>query len=328
LLIDKSSHQRTLVITVFARLPEVVESELRDLFEADKSLTFRRVGPRVYVDGIVRTEGEKKRVEQAVKGYNGQAVSLVRIDPEVVQPRTNIRLDLTFIEMRRRDNERLGLFWPKSYGATGTLSGSLNLMTGTLSAAYEVVDQAMPSLEAAAQYGWVKIHKRAALITVSGRRASYEAGGEVNVAVAGSQAAEIRSIPYGARLTVTPKLSDDERIVDLEVVAEVSDLSETSQSIPGRTISKVDTLVHLGLGQSIMLSGLDSESEGTTKEGIPYLSKIPILGLLFGARSHSEEQTESLIVITPTVIDHPDRVGKKLLDDAVSRFGEFEGKFE
>ena len=328
LLINKSGKERTVLITVFARLPEVVESELRDLFAEDKNLSFRRVGPRVFVDGIAETDGAQKRVEQAVKQYKGQAVSLVRVDPEAVRPRTNIRLDLTFVELRRRDGDRFGLYWPESYGATGALSGTLDLMTGTLSAAYEVVDQAMPALEAAAQYGWIKIHKKAALITVPGRRASYEVGGEVNVAVAGSQAAEIRSIPYGARLIVTPRLSKDERTVDLEVTAEVSDLAETSQSVPGRTVSKVDTLVHLGIGQSIMLSGLESESEGTTKKGLPYLSKVPILGLLFGTRSHSEEETESLIVITPTVLDHPDRVGKKLLDEAVARFNEFEGKFE
>lgn len=327
LLIEKSGAQKTLVITVFARLPETVEKELRELLAADKNLTFRRIGPRVFVDGVVNTEGEIKRVAQAVKGYDGQAMSLVRIDLEAVQARTNIRLDLTFIEMRRRDGDRFGLYWPESYGATGALQGSLNLMTGTLSAAYEVVDQAMPALEAAAQYGWVKIHKKAALITVPGRRAAYEVGGEVNVAIAGSQAAELRSIPYGARLTVTPRLSRDEKTMDLEVNVEISELSETSQSVPGRTISKVDTLVHLGLGQSIMLSGLDSESEGTTKKGFPYLSKIPILGLLFGTRSHNEEQVESLILITPTVLDHPDRVGKKLLDEAVSHFNEFDGDF-
>jgi pilus assembly protein CpaC len=328
LLIDKSGGQRTLVITVFARLPEVVENELRDLFSKDQNLSFRRAGPRVFVDGIADTEGERKRVEQAVKGYKGQAVSLVRVDAEAVRPRTNIRLDLTFVEMRQRDTNGFGLSWPESYGAGGALSGSLNLMTGTLSAAYEVLDQAMPSLEAAARYGWAKIRKKAALITVPGRRASFEAGGEVNVTVTGSQAAELRSIPYGARLSVTPRLSKDARTIDLEVTAEISELSETSQNVPGRVISKVDTLVHLGIGQSIMLSGLDSESENVTKEGLPYLSKIPILGLLFGTRHHAEEQSESLIVITPTVLDHPDRLGKKLLDEALVRFEEFDGDFE
>ncbi len=328
MLFDKQGSRKTVFITVFARMPETVEKELKELFAQDKTLTFKKVGARVFVDGEVRTDSEKKRVEQAVKGYNGQAISLIYIDPDVVQPRTNIRLDLTFVELKKRDNDRFGISWPSSYGGSGVLSGSIDLLTGTLSAAYQLMDQAMPSLEVAAQYGWIKIHKKAALITVNGRKSTYEAGGEVNVAVAGSQAAELRTIPYGARLIVTPRLSDDDKTLDLEVIAEVSDLSETTQNVPGRTMSRVDTLVHLGIGQSIMLSGLNSESKGVTKEGFPYLSKIPILGLLFGTRRHVEEQTESLIVITPTVLDRPDRIGKKLLDEAAVKFQNFEGKFK
>jgi pilus assembly protein CpaC len=186
----------------------------------------------------------------------------------------------------------------------------------------------MPSLEAAARYGWIKIRKRATVITTSGHQASYEAGGEVNVAIASSQSAELRSIPYGARLVVTPRLSEDERILDLEVEAVVSDLTETTQDVPGRSISRVQTLVHLGLGQSIMLSGLEATTKSTTKEGLPYLSKIPIFGLLFGTRSHTEEQVEGIIVITPTVLDNLDREGRRRLEEVLVRFKEFDGKFE
>jgi type II secretory pathway component GspD/PulD (secretin) len=77
-----------------------------------------------------------------------------------------------------------------------------------------------------------------------------------------------------------------------------------------------------------MLSGLDSQTESITKEGIPVLSKIPILGLLFGTRSHEESQAEGVIIITPTVLDHVDRVGKQLLEDAIAKFNQFEGDFD
>ncbi len=77
----------------------------------------------------------------------------------------------------------------------------------------------------------------------------------------GSQAAELRMVPYGARLTVLPRLAKSDDIVDLEVDAEVSDLTETTQDVPGRSIARVKTLVHLGLGQSILLGGLDAESK-------------------------------------------------------------------
>ncbi len=328
LLIDHKGKEKTIAITVFAMLPKTVVQELEKLFGNMDTIRLRQVGARVFIDGTVSTETSLRRVEQAAKIYKGQVASLVELDPTAVRPRTNIRLDLMFIEMRNRDSDKLGIHWPGQYGATAVLQGSLDLTTGGLTAAYEVVDQALPSLEAAARYGWIKIRKRATVITTSGHQASYEAGGEVNVAIAGSQSAELRSIPYGARLVVTPRLSEDEQILDLEVEAVVSDLTETTQDVPGRSVSRVQTLVHLGLGQSIMLSGLEAESESTTKEGLPYLSKIPILGLLFGTRSHVEEQVEGIIVITPTVLDNLDRDGKRRLEEALVRFEEFDGKFE
>jgi pilus assembly protein CpaC len=162
-------------------------------------------------------------------------------------------------------------------------------------------------------------------LTTSGNRATYSAGCEVNVAVAGSQAAEIRAIAYGCALTVLPRLDPGPGVLDLEVQAEVSDLTETSADVPGRTISKVSTLVHLGLGQSIVLSGLDAESASKGKSGLPGLSRVPILGMLFGVHRSREEQVNGLIAITPAVIDDPGRDGRRRLDEALARFERFRG---
>jgi pilus assembly protein CpaC len=328
LLIGRNGTERTLPIVVYDRRPGAIGKELGQLLGDLDGIELRRVGSRIFIDGTVPNKGAQRRVEQVALLYRGQVASIVQIDPNAVHARPNIRLDLTFVELRRRDGYNLGISWPGSIGASGTVSGSLDLLTGDLTAAYTVVDQALPSLEAAAQNGWAKIRKRATVMTTSGHRASYEAGGEVNVAITGSQAAELRTVPYGARLTVTPRLNDEERIIDLEVDAEVADLTETTQDVPGRTVSRVQTLVHLGLGQSIMLSGLDSESETDSTGGWPGLSRIPIFGLLFGTRSHTKDRTEGLIVITPTVIERIDHAGKRLLEAALEKFATFDGDFE
>ena len=165
-------------------------------------------------------------------------------------------------------------------------------------------------------------------MTTSGSEATYEAGGEVNVAIAGSQAAELRTVSYGARLVVTPRLSSNQNLLDLEVEAEISDLSETTQDVPGRIVSRVQTLVHLRLGQSILLGGLDAESEKDTKTGLPGLSRIPILGMLFGTKHHRDEREEGLIIITPTVLDNVDQRGKRQLEQALRKYEQFKGGFE
>ncbi len=327
LLIGRNGKERGLQITVFSQHPETIEREVKHLLGDLAGLELRRIGPRIFIDGTVLSKSVLQRVEQVAKVYRGQVASLAQIDPHAVRPQTNIRLDLVFVGLRKRSGLNAGVSWPAAIGNTGTLEGSMDLMTGGLTASYKVVDQALPALEAAARHGWVRVRKRATVMTTSGNQATYEAGGEVNVAVTGSQAAELRTVPYGARLTVLPRLAKSDDIVDLEVDAEVSDLTETTQDVPGRSIARVKTLVHLGLGQSILLGGLDAESESSTKSGLPLLSRIPIIGFFFGTTNHQESREEGLIIITPSIIDNVDRQGKRLLEEALKKFETFEGDF-
>ena len=201
-----------------------------------------------------------------------------------------------------------------------------DLVTGLPTASYKVVNQAMPVLQAAQSMGHVKIKKRAYLVTTSDNEATYSSGGVVNVPIASSQAAELRTIPYGCTLKVLPRLDVESGLIDLQVEAEVSELKETNQDAPGRTLSKVSTLVHLGLGQSVVLSGLDSHTESKTKSGIPFLSRIPILGMLFGVHKKHSEKITGLVAITPVVLDNVDRDSRRQLDEALKKFKNFNGK--
>ncbi len=327
LLIRRDGSRRSVPITVFARHPEEICAEIRELLADEPGVRLQRIGSRIFVDGTVGSEAALERARRVADLYPGQVSSLLQIDPNLVRTRTNIRLDLAFVELRAGDRWSAGIDWPAKIGGTQRLGGSVDLTTGAVSATYEVVDQALPAIEAAARSGWARIRKRATLITTSGNRASYHAGGEVNVAVAGSQAAELRTVPYGCELTVLPRLDTGPGILDLEVEAEVSDLAETSQQVPGRTISRVATLVHLGLGQSIVLSGLEAESESSYRQGLPLLSRIPLLGFFFGTGGADEERVEGLIAITPTVLDDLERGAKKELEKMLSRFESFDGDF-
>jgi pilus assembly protein CpaC len=328
LLIQRDGKEKTVAITVFSKRPAEIFGELSELLDDLGELNLRRVGARIFIDGFASSNSALARVEQVARIYDGQVVSLVQVDAKAVRPRTNIRLDLVFVGLRKKGNYKLGISWPTTYGATATIGGAVNLLTGGFAAALQVVDQALPFLEAASRYGFVRFRKRATVMTTSGNQATYEAGGEVNVAIAGSQAAELRTVPYGARLVVTPRLSGKGDALDLEVEAEISDLSETTQDVPGRIISKVQTVVHLRLGQSILLGGLDAESEKDSKTGLPGLSRIPVLGLLFGTKNHHDEKEEGLIIITPTVLENVDQDGKRRLEQALSKFEKFKGRFQ
>jgi general secretion pathway protein D len=57
-------------------------------------------------------------------------------------------------------------------------------------------------------------------------------------------------------------------------------------------------------GQTVFLGGLISEQNSKGRSGVPYLHRVPIIGPLFGSRSDSRSRSETLVMLTPTVIEN------------------------
>ena len=69
---------------------------------------------------------------------------------------------------------------------------------------------------------------------------------------------------------------------------------------------QTNTTVTVKNGQTIVLSGIRTESEGTTKRKVPILGDIPILDLLFSSESEASVVSELVVFVTPIVVDNPD----------------------
>ena len=57
-------------------------------------------------------------------------------------------------------------------------------------------------------------------------------------------------------------------------------------------------------GQTIFLGGLISEQSTKGRTGVPYLNRIPIIGNLFGSTNTNTVRSETIVMITPTVIEN------------------------
>jgi general secretion pathway protein D len=64
-------------------------------------------------------------------------------------------------------------------------------------------------------------------------------------------------------------------------------------------------------GQSLVLGGIIQNRVEKTYTGIPFLSRLPLLGYLFRSTLDNVEKVELLILITPHVIASPEE-GKAL----------------
>ncbi|MDO8675415.1 MAG: hypothetical protein Q7K71_04790 [Candidatus Omnitrophota bacterium] len=76
----------------------------------------------------------------------------------------------------------------------------------------------------------------------------------------------------------------------------------TTIEAPQTTTKSINTLVKLREGQTVAIGGLITSYVQKTKQGVPVVSKIPVLGKLFEYSQNKNNKTELVIFITPRKI--------------------------
>ena len=337
LLIANDGSQRTLNINVFARSPELVEGELSQLLKGLNVKT-RRIGSQIIIDGVVGSQADLDRVQQVVKLYPKQVMSLVHLPQEGAPVSVNgevdrylIRIDFYFVQYDKTSSYALGMGWPDSIGAGATAELNYDFLLGsTRSATASVASQPLPRLDIASRHGWAKVLKHATVVTNNDSEAKFNSGGEQNFAVNTGLTIGLQTISFGTDITVMPHYDPQTRELGLKLEAESSDLTSSvaGTALPGRSLSKLTTNVSLKLGQSLVLSGIRSESLTQGSTGLPGLSEIPILGFLFGSHTESSIQSEGAIFVVPSVVQSVPAKSAELVDLAIQKFKDFDGDID
>jgi pilus assembly protein CpaC len=330
LLIYRDGSHKNWVINVFARSPEEVQRELLQLLQGSVGVHLRRIGSRFFIEGGVSTEADQKRYQHIAALYPGQVESLVQVGSVAQDRQFNIRIDFFFVQYDKDSGYNVGLGWPATVGAGTTVTNNFTydfIARAMTTATASVVNQPLPFLDIAAHRGWAKVNRQATLVTGNGNEARFSNGGEQNFSVSNNLTANIRPIEFGLNLTVLPRFDRDSRDMEVKVVADIGDLTPpgAGTNLPGRNTSKLETIVHLKLGQSIVLSGISTRTQRHEVTGVPILSDIPILGLLFGGHQREQADTEGAIFIVPSVIDTLPAASSAMIDDALHEYDRYSG---
>jgi general secretion pathway protein D len=107
----------------------------------------------------------------------------------------------------------------------------------------------------------------------------------------------------GTILNVTPRVNAG-GLVSLEISQEVSNVrpTEARSTTPTIATRKIESTVAVQSGQTVALGGLIRDERSKGSAGIPFLSRIPVVGFLFGNKSETALRTELLVLITPRVV--------------------------
>jgi general secretion pathway protein D len=128
----------------------------------------------------------------------------------------------------------------------------------------------------------------------------------------------------GVSLKVKPRASRDGTVF-MEITQEVSSPAgnaATTPTVNGNVSVNTNTLtteVAVKSGETVILAGLIKTEDSKTKGGLPGLSRLPLIGALFGSHNNSANRSELVVLITPTVVRDP-AGARKLTDEYGSRF--------
>ncbi len=124
--------------------------------------------------------------------------------------------------------------------------------------------------------------------------------------------ATTQMIETGVKLEVTPQITENGKIL-VQIHAENSDADDGPDGVFFNT-QEASTRLLLDDGETGVIAGLTVNTESQVKNGVPGVSKVPLLGRIF-SYDKKEKTQEELIIILNTRIIHPgDNSGGALPD--------------
>jgi general secretion pathway protein D len=112
---------------------------------------------------------------------------------------------------------------------------------------------------------------------------------------------KVTIVSVGVQLDVEVVIHND-GVVEMTVVPEVSSVTGFVDTIPVVETSTTTSRILVKDRKTVILGGLNKTEVRETRNGIPFLGRIPILGRLFSSRDSQNVQTELAIFLTPRIV--------------------------
>ncbi len=142
------------------------------------------------------------------------------------------------------------------------------------------------------------------IVTQDNQKASIESGRQIPIRIATSDKLSVVFVNATLKLDVTPQISADGNVnMTVDVTNDSVDFANQEAGSPPPIIKKeAKTVLKVKDGSTAVIGGVFVTNEGISQNGLPFLSKIPVLGWLFKNRSKTRTNEELLIFLTPKIV--------------------------
>jgi type II secretory pathway component GspD/PulD (secretin) len=256
----------------------------------------------------------------------GQGVPTI---PGVLLPDGSVLIDRTPVQLGRgsftdfpNPNTTLSGFLPISQSTGLPLGGNLiNLpisalpTSGALPAAglaFGIVAQKFNinlALQALAQQGKTRTLARPEIVTVENNKAIMSLGEEIPYATVSSAGTQIQFKEALLKLEVTPTVIREGELNKIKMLVIVENNSRgrevslgNSGNPPAINKRRAETLVLIQEGHRLVIGGVVNSRDANTVRKVPILGDMPLIGWLFKQKETSEDSSELVVFVTPSIL--------------------------
>lgn len=267
-----------------------------------------------------------------IKDSSAQLKTVMRLIRQLDVPVKQVEIEARIVNMNKEGMLDLGIRFgmTKESHLSGTLRGANQMQLGKTPGQIPFTDRLnldLPAFAANPASVGVALAKLGKGVLLDGELSALESEHKAQVVAnpklitTNQQPARIESgeeIPYqestssGAtavvfkkavlRLRVTPQITPDNRLLLNLKINQDMPSGRMVNGVPSIVTKAIQTQALVNNGQTIVLGGIYKQDKNNTIRRIPFLGKLPLLGMLFSNLEQKVRNEELLIFITPRII--------------------------
>jgi len=236
-----------------------------------------------------------------------------RLIDDIDRAPQQIMIEAQILEVALSSEDSWGIDWSDLftvrstsgvYGTQGLLGAGAASSAGFfLSLADEQLQLVLNTLESR---GSVRTLSTPKLLALENQEASViigdRRGFQVTTTINQVTSETIEFLESGVILRVTPQIDTDGNVL-LDVHPEVSTGTVDANGIPSQVTTEVTTQLLVPSGQTAFIGGLIKHTSNLTQDGVPVLRRVPGLRRLFSSQQRTEVDTETIVLITPYIVE-------------------------
>jgi len=261
---------------------------------------------------------QKEEFDKVIENFGDFIINMVETQGDLIQ------IDAQLTQLNTTLQKVLGVEWDSSF-SMDEVSYPTN-QNGFFGDIFKIGDLERTELinatvNALLTTSEARTLSRPSVVVSDGEEANILVGGEVPIVSTttsdGAISENVTYKNYGVELTVKPEIKDDDKI-DVQIDVSVRDLGDAYGDNSSFTTTSAQTRVLLDDGQTVIIAGLIKQGEISTETKVPFLHKIPIIGLAFRNKSYLKSPDQELVIsLTPHLRRQKNKLktNKELLEE-------------